>query len=119
MPIPSYQMIMTPMLDLLTSGQVYTIGELIERMAEHFGLTPEERRVLIPSGTFPLFNNRVHWCKTYLKQAGLLEQPQRGKVRITPRGREALRHNPAGINLEVLEGYTESRNSGSVPARPR
>lgn len=48
---------------------------------------------LLPSGAATTFGSRVGWAKTYLKQAGLLEQPARGSVRIMVRGKSALKTN--------------------------
>jgi restriction system protein len=42
------------------------------RLAKELGLSPEERAVLLPSGTQTIFANRVHLAKTYLSKAGLL-----------------------------------------------
>ena len=54
-----------------------------------------------------MFANRVAWAATHLAKAGLLERPGRGSVRITDRGREALRTNPARIDLAYLARYPE------------
>ncbi len=62
--------------------------ELIARIADDLHLTQSEREQEIPSGGTKLIANRVHWAKTYLKQAGLVEQPKRGKIKITARGQE-------------------------------
>ena len=47
--------------------------ELIARIAEDLQLTEAEREQEIPSGDTRLIASRVHWAKTYLKQAGLLD----------------------------------------------
>jgi restriction system protein len=44
----------------------------------------------ILSGLAPLLRNRAHWAVTCMVNAGLLERPVRGRVRITDRGRAAL-----------------------------
>lgn len=72
-----------------------------------FGLTDEERSTMLPSGTAALFDNRVGWARTYLKQAGLIEARKRGVFRITPRGTELLSKNPARIDNATLEQYPE------------
>ena len=41
---------------------------------------------MLPSGTAPLFDNRIGWARAYLKQAGLLKSPRRGMLRISDRG---------------------------------
>jgi restriction system protein len=79
--------------------------ELTLLIADGFGLTDEERTRMLPSGQQAYINNRVGWAKSYLKKAGLLENPSRGKVRITNEGRVVLAEAPASINCEYLMKY--------------
>jgi restriction system protein len=90
MAIPDYQTIMRPLLEVCRDKQEHRVRDLIEVLAAKFKLDAEERADLLPSGTATTFGSRVGWAKTYLKQAGLLEQPARAVVRITARGIEAL-----------------------------
>ena len=76
-------------------------------MTEEFNLSTEERNELLPSGSQAVFNNRVGWARTYLKQAGLLASPKRGFFTITQLGTELLAANPAKIDISVLERYPE------------
>lgn len=76
MPVPDYQSLMINVLSAAAEGEV-RIGEVVERLADLLGLTPEERGELLPSGKQTLFANRVHWAKTYLSKAGLIELPRR------------------------------------------
>ena len=73
MSIPDYQSLMLPVLSASLEGEI-RIGELVERLA----LTPEERAELLTSGRQTVFGNRVHWAKTYLSKAGLLEGTKAG-----------------------------------------
>lgn len=109
MPIPDYQSLMLPVLRAATQGAV-RIGDAVERLAIELALTAEERATLLPSGRQTLFSNRVHWAKTYLAKAGLVEAPRRGHFRITERGRQALAENPARIDNEFLKKYEEFRD---------
>ena len=70
-------------------------------------LTQAEREQEIPSGGTRLIANRVHWAKTYLKKAGLLEQPKRGTVQISPTGRDLLKSHPTKIDVQLLHGFPE------------
>ena len=81
--------------------------ELVERIADDLKLTDAEREQEIPSGGTRRIANRVHWAKTYLKQAGLLEQPKRAVVQISPRGREVLNSSPEKIDPELLRRFPE------------
>lgn len=109
MSIPDYQTLMLPLLNLVRNGEEHTIRQCIENLAEQFGLTREERRQLLPSGQQPVFDNRVGWARTYLKNAGLLESPRRGTLRITERGKEVLAQGPERIDNEFLMQFDEFR----------
>lgn len=79
--------------------------ELTKNVADSFDLTDEERERMLPSGQQSYINNRVGWAKSYLKKAALLENPSRGKVRITTDGRAALAVAPPEINCDFLMKY--------------
>jgi restriction system protein len=48
--IPDYESCMVPLLSFLLDGQVHAMKELSQRMADHFGLTDDERQSMLPSG---------------------------------------------------------------------
>lgn len=105
MAIPDYQTIMLPLLQLAGDGQEHRFRDAIEQLASQFELTDSERSELLPSGTAPLFDNRVGWARTYLKQAGLLQSPKRGIFRITSDGMALLVEKPSRINVDLLDRY--------------
>jgi len=107
MPIPDFQSVMLPLLELAADGQEHTASETIEILAQHFELTDEERREMVPSGQQRRFDNRVTWSRSYMKNAGLLEYPGRGRFQITERGRQALEQKPARIDINFLLQYPE------------
>ena len=104
--IPDYQTLMLPVLQL-GSEREYAITEAIQKISNDLSLTEAERTELLPSGKQTIIANRVHWAKTYLKQAGLLENPRRGIFRITENGRLLLGQNPPRIDNDVLKGFPE------------
>jgi restriction system protein len=106
MPIPDFQTLMLPVLRQAASGEV-RIGDVVERLAEEFYLTPEERSHLLPSGRQTTFSNRVHWAKSYLSKAGLVEMTRRAHFRITERGREVLAKSPERIDTNFLTQFEE------------
>ena len=107
--IPDYQTLMRPVLECAASGEVQ-ISEVVERLANTFDLTAQERVTLLPSGKQTTFANRVHWAKSYLKQAGLVEITRRGQFKITERGRASLADKPATINSAYLEQFEDFQN---------
>ena len=90
MAIPDYQTVMLPLLRVLADNNEYKIHEAAELIADKFGLTDEEKEELLPSGQGTVIRSRVGWAKTYMKNAGLVQQPKRGVMKITEEGLKVL-----------------------------
>lgn len=110
MAIPTYDKIMLPILQLASDGEEHHIRNAIDRLANYFELTPEERTELLPSGRQATFDNRTHWARTYLVKAGLLESTGRGLFRITERGFNVIEANPARIDRKFLSQFEDFRD---------
>lgn len=119
MPIPDYQSCMLPLLEFLADKNEHSLREAIDYLAVKFELTEDELKQLLPSGQQPIFDNRVAWAKTYMKQAVLLEPTRRGYFRITPRGLEVLRQKPEKINVKFLEQYKEFKEFRQRKRKPQ
>jgi restriction system protein len=109
MSIPDYESAMLPLLQLSADGAEHRFRDAIEQLAIHFGLSDAERAEMLPSGTAPLFDNRVGWARTYLKQAGLVDAPKRGIFSITDRGIAVLARAPSRIDTHLLDQFEEFR----------
>lgn len=107
MAIPDFQSLMLPLLAFSADQKEHLKREAVEALATQFNLSDEEKSQLLPSGKQVVFENRIGWAKSYLKQAGLLEYPRRGYSNITPRGLEVLKQQPAFINIKFLEQFPE------------
>lgn len=111
MSIPDYQFLMLPVLKAAAHGEV-RIGTVVEELANQLELSNEERAELLPSGKQTVFSNRVHWAKSYLSKAQLIELTRRAHFVITPLGESVLRSNPASIDnhfLNQFEGFRQFR----------
>jgi restriction system protein len=86
MPIPDFQSVMRPLMDVISDGKEHSVRETLDRLGDRFELTEQERKRLLPSGRLEIFTNRVAWAKTHLRMAGLIEPTARGVFKITPRG---------------------------------
>lgn len=106
MPIPVYHAFYRPLLEFAADRHDHSLNDAVEYLAVKFGVTGEEREVLIPSGGQRLLNNRAGWGRTYLAKAGLLEYPKRGMFRITDRGVKALASG-AAIDNKYLRQFPE------------
>ena len=104
--IPDYQTLMRPVLECARSGEV-RIGDVVDLLAKRFDLTDAERAEMLPSLKQTRFANRVHWAKSFLKQAALVRPTKRGYFIITDRGRDALKNGQAQINRNYLEQFPE------------
>ncbi|MEL6398612.1 MAG: restriction endonuclease [Cyanobacteria bacterium J06607_6] len=107
MPIPDYQSIMLPLLNMSADGREYSLREAIDMLSAHFNLSEADTQEMLPSGRQATFDNRVGWARTYLKKAELLKTTRRGYLQITDRGQSVVRQRPASINVKFLEQFPE------------
>jgi restriction system protein len=121
LPIPDFQAVMRPWLELAADGEDHALQEVIAELAEKFELTADERAELLPSGFQAKFTNRVAWAATHLQKAGALARVGRGRYRITNRGRELLASGePISIaQLSAYPEYQEFKGRGKTGASPR
>jgi len=89
--IPDYQACMLPLLKFASDDKTHTLPEAVTHIAKLFQLTEEEKQQMLPSGLQAVIFNRVGWARTYLKKAGLLEDPKRATFKITNRGLDLLK----------------------------
>lgn len=122
MAIPDYQTLMLPLLEILRDGDELYFSPLVDVLADKFNLNEEDRKQLLPSGQMTTIKSRAGWARTYLKKAGLIEQPKRGNVRITHRGLDVLGQNLTKIDVKYLEQFPEfiafrdaGKSESSVP----
>ncbi len=106
--IPDYQSLMLPVLHVAVRGET-GIAHCIEHLASDLGLTEEELLEMLPSGKQTIFSNRVHWAKTYLAKARLLEVTRRAHFKITDRGRKVIASHPERVDNTVLMQFAEFR----------
>lgn len=115
MSIPDYQSLMLPVLKAAARGEV-RIGAVVDELADQLQLNSEERAALLPSGKQTIFSNRVHWAKSYLSKAQLVELTRRAHFTITPLGKSVLEKNPAAIDnhfLDQFEGFRQFREGST------
>ncbi|PEY34807.1 restriction endonuclease [Bacillus cereus] len=108
MMIPKHDEVRLPLLKLISDGGQYTQRVCVERLEDDFQLTEEERNQTLSSGK-TVFNDRVHWAKTHLKMAGLIESTKRGEFNITELGIALLARNLDKIETSTLEEYPPFR----------
>ncbi|MCE9604750.1 MAG: restriction endonuclease [Planctomycetia bacterium] len=113
MPIPTYQALLLPLLEFLKDEQAHSLKEAVDYIENHVGLSESERRLRFPSGQ-RVIAHRVGWTRTYLKMAELVNYPQHGLMKLTPKGKAFLATKPRALtiaDLTKIPGFKENWNS--------
>ena len=104
MAVPKYYEMYKSFLKVLIDGKIHSIQEEKQQVISDFNLSEEQTTELLPSGRQSIFDNRIGWCRTYLKKAGLIESPSRGQYRITDSGIKVYNENEV-VNDYVLRQF--------------
>lgn len=113
--MPAWSGFLTPVLEVLTDGQIWRRRDLHTVVEDHVGLTAEQRAEVLPSGKGRA-DNRIGWALSGLYRAKLIDKPARATFVITDAGRALLAAHPAGITEKILKALPEYRDY--TPARP-
>src|ERR1043165_2488443 len=102
MPIPEFNEIKAPVLQMLSDGVHHKVGELYAPLADDFRLTEDERNELLPSGKQRRWHNRVNWACYDLFRARLLDRPKKGLYIISQLGKTIADQKPKVIDRNFL-----------------
>lgn len=116
MPVPDYETLMRPVLAAFGSGAT-SVRECLPIIREQFEITDEEAGELLPSGSTTVLASRVHWARTYLAKAGLLESPKRGVHQITAAGQRMLASGVTRIDNAALRASSRDFDEWLSAAR--
>jgi restriction system protein len=105
--IPDYQSLMLPLLNYISDGEIHKTQDAISFLAKKLNLTETDLNEWLPSKKQKTFHNRVYWSKAHLKMAGVIENIGKGQFKMTNRGAEILKVNPAFINVKYLTNKFE------------
>lgn len=111
MAIPDFQTLMLPVLELLKDGNPVKLSDMVVIMSDKYNLTEEERNEWLPSKVQKTMYNRVAWAKQYLKNAELIDSPEKGAFVITQKGLNVLKDNPAKIDLRFLKNLDQNTST--------
>ena len=104
MALPIKYDLMLPLLKVVSNGQI-SMKDAASLLAKEFRLSAAEQSEMLKTGTKTRFFDRASWARVYLRQAGLVDLPKRGYLKITPAGKALLATNPSRIDLNLLMGY--------------
>lgn len=106
MAVPKYYEMYNIFLECLKDKEVHSLKEIKQIAIEKLDLSEEDLNQMLPSGRQRLFDNRLGWCRAYLKKANLIISPKKAQFQITDRGMELLLQN-SKITDETLMKYPE------------
>lgn len=89
MAIPKFQDFLFPFL-LKLKDKDASFREMREHLISHFELTDEDCQLKTRGGSTNQLDDRIGWCRQWLRRALFIEIPQRGVYHITQRGKEYL-----------------------------
>lgn len=97
---------MRPVLESAQNGP-RKISDVVEEISNRLNLSDEDRQQMLPSGKQTTIANRVHWARSYMKQAGLVRNNRRGWFELTERGKSVLQDKSIQLDAKFLENFDE------------
>jgi len=87
MPIPTYDKFIEPILRYLAKHPEGERASVVyEAAAEALGINEDDKLMVLPSRTQPVYKNRAGWAHDRLKRAGLSSAPRYGHWKLTEKG---------------------------------
>lgn len=110
--IPTFEDLMDPTIQALRHlGGSASIEELVPQIVALLNLPPEVTEVPHPNSGRTELEYRSAWARTYLKNAGFIENSERGIWALTPKGRQAESIDGRQIGRDVARRLREQRNA--------
>jgi len=113
MAIPKFEDFLYPFLVQLKDKDI-TTKEMKDALVKHFNLTEEDCSLKTKSGSAFQLNDRIGWCRQWLRRALFIEIPQRGIYSITQRGKDYLQSH-TDLRQEDLLQYPEYAEYAHMP----
>ena len=113
MAIPKFEDFLYPFLIQLKNKDVST-KDMKDALVKHFNLTEEDCSLKTKSGSAFQLNDRIGWCRQWLRRALFIEIPQRGIYSITQRGKDYLQSH-TDLRQEDLLQYPEYAEYAHMP----
>jgi len=118
--IASFDKFIEPLLRLLAEHPSGVATSDAQRLlAEQFDIGPDQKRELLPSGTYPVYKSRIGWAHDRLKREGISTSLRRGFWQITDKGIEYARANPCLPTNELKRLAYPKHNSPATSSQDR
>ena len=114
-PCPPFQAFFRPLLEL-ASHQEVSVRQSADDIADQMHLSTETRLEMTRGGNVQKYLDRTYWAASYLRQAGLITSPQRGRAVATDEGKRFLELHPDQISvndLKTIQSFVDFQNRKS------
>lgn len=91
--------------------------EIDDRVADVLALSPEVRAFIHNDGPLPKVNYRCAWARSWLKNAGLLENSARGVWSLTAEGRAELAKADDAATIKRVRQASYALRKGLAPSK--
>jgi restriction system protein len=119
MAVPTYDQFIEPLLRCLAAHpEGVSPPDAYEAMAHAMGLSEAQRQELLPSGTQPVYKNRVGWANDRLKRLQLSVSPKRAHWQISRAGAEFVRAHPHSLTPDELQQISVVDRKRTVNGAP-
>lgn len=102
MAIPKFEDFLYPFLLQLKDADMSNKG-IKEKLIGHFSLTDEDLKMKTKGGSAYQIDDRIGWCRQWLRRALFIEIPEKGVYRITKRGADYLKTHSDLHQTDLLE----------------
>lgn len=116
MAIPKFEDFLYPFLLQLKDKDVSS-KEIKEKLISHFGLTEEDRQLKTKGGSAFQIDDRIGWCRQWLRRALFIEIPEKGIYRITKRGGDYLKSHSDLRQTDLMEYPEYATYAGITPTK--
>ena len=117
MAIPKFQDFLYPFLLQLKNADMSS-KDIKENLISHFNLTDEDRQMKTKGGSAYQIDDRIGWCRQWLRRALFIEIPEKGVYRITKRGLDYLKSHTDLRQNDLLE-YPEYANYAGMSSEKK
>lgn len=116
MAIPKFEDFLYPFL-LQIKDKDINYKEIKERLIGHFGMTEEDRLLKTKGGSAYQIDDRIGWCRQWLRRALFIEIPEKGVYRITKRGADYLKSHSDLRQTDLMEYPEYAAYAGLTPTK--
>ena len=105
MAVPKFNEFFPSIIRCLHDGTVHSSKEILAYCIAEMHLTEEDCQAQYETSKVLIVNDRVSWAQTFLKKAGLIASPSKGKFVIKEDGKKAFAKGADCVTLKYLEQF--------------